>query len=334
MRKLICFSGILLFSISITLGQKGRGGTVGKDMDNFNPEKDFYYRYSKAIKKTQNVGLVRGALHFKRITSDYKLVGKGQDRTTTKAWAILKGVSDQTLQEISDEFAISFSKKIAALGISTVDWTKIKASKGFQKLLSKQIEKQKSNTNVGFIDIKTVHTGPHTRQLLGNPGTINAYKKIAKETASDALTYDIIIDFARFNIDAERRKSMGYNSSYKFVKTSVSTNALPQIVIKNNNSAATFGMVATNLSLVTKNGGIATISLKKSIFYPENYALEMTSYDGKLPKGMKSLITFNTMTTGTFVIKADEAKYKEVVLKALDKYSDYLIELIKTEIRK
>lgn len=333
MKKTVLIT-LLLCLFGQVFGQKGRGGEVGVDIKDINLKKDFYYRYNKVIKKTTKVGLVKGSLHFKTITTDYKLIGRGQERSTTKTWAILDGISHQTMQRIADEFTVSFSKKIASLGISIKEWEAIKTSKAYAKLESKQIDKHKSNPTMGTVEIKTANNGPHLRQATGNPGTISACKKIAKDIDADGLTYDIIIDFARFDIQVSRWKSKGYGSGYDFVTTNTDASVLPQIGIKSTNGAEGFGLVSTNMTMINPNGLVSTISLNKTLFFPINFAKSVTSHEGKLPKGMKPFISINTSHSGTFIIKADEAKYKKVVLEALDQYTDKLLELIKTEIRK
>ncbi len=100
MRKthiIILISLLLGGSVEAQRNAKGRGGEQGKSIDNFDLKKDFDVGYPKLIKKSEVAGIVKGALHFKSITSDTRLLGKGQERTTAKAWAILEGISEQTM---------------------------------------------------------------------------------------------------------------------------------------------------------------------------------------------------------------------------------------------
>ncbi|MCH2214604.1 MAG: hypothetical protein MK086_05485 [Flavobacteriales bacterium] len=62
----------------------------------------------------------------------------------------------------------------------------------------------------------------------------------------------------------------------------------------------------------------------------ENYATGIESFKGQLPETVKTGLRINTRTTGTFVIQAVEEKYKEMVLKALDQYSDLIVNYIKS----
>lgn len=330
---ILLFVLILPITVSAQSNARGRGGERSKNIESLDLKKDFDVAGKGLIKKSEVAGIVKGALHFKTITSDYKLVGKGQERETAKAWAILEGVSETTLQEISDEFAASFSKKIESLGIEMKSWDEIKSTDNFSKVQEKEIDKTKSTPATGLIEIKTANDGPNVKPIVGNPGIWGALAKVGKDFKGNPITYDINIDFARFDIDAKRWRSPGYGPGYDFVTTSAEANVLPQVSIEAYNGAGGLGVVSTNLTFVGKYGEANIITLGKNIYVVENYATDIDSYQGQMPERMKRMFTFNTITTGTFVIKADEQLYKKLVLDALDAYSDSLIEVIKTQIR-
>lgn len=325
------------FALSIlSFSQKGRGGEVSKDITSLDLKKDFNVSGKSVLKKSKVAGIVKGSLHFKGITSDLKYIGKGQQRTTAKSWAILENVSAQTLQEISDEFAQSFAKKIEGLGIELQNWQKITTAKNFAKINDKQIKKEKSNQSTGLVEIKTANNGPHLKPVIGNPGTWGALAKTGKDFGGNAITYDINIDFARFDIDAKRWRThqKTYNGTRTTTYTSAEANVVPQICIESSNGAQGLGRINTNLTFVGKYGEATIIDLNKNIYTPTNFAKEIKSTNGVMPTRMKKMFTFNTMTTGTFTVVADEQAYKKAVLEALDAYSDYLISVIKQEIRK
>ena len=313
--------------------ERARGGEVASSFSEINVKKDFYNGYKKVVKKSKKAGLICGALHFKKITTSSVLLGKGQGRQTVKSWAILEGVSDQTMQEIADEFAVMFNKKIEAIGIETVDWSTVSGTKGFAKVTEKQNRKERTSAGYGHIVVKTANDGPYNRAL--NFNTAGLYKKVGKEIGGEVMGYDIIVDFARFDIDAKRWRSAGYGPGYDFVTTNTSANVLPQVSIDlGAGSNGLTNSVPTNVNFVDVNGGASLTTLLKNIYLIENYATDIDSYKGQMPAAIKKGLQINTKTTGTFVVKADEAKYKELVLKALDQYSDLIIKHFQSEIRK
>ena len=325
---------IILFVLGIGFQSSGqdfaqsRGGEAFASFNDFNPKKDFACGWDKPIKKSASAGLVRGSIHFKNITSGAVLLGKGQGRENVTAWAVLEGISDETLQEIADEFAISFQQKFERIDdISTVAGDNFTNGKTYTKAVETASKTEDNGKLIGQVKVKTANGMAYNRfNVLKTPGL---YSKLAKEGGADVYSYDIVVDFARFDIQASRWKTDGYGPGYDFINTKTSSDVMPQISIKQSNGADRMKVVFSNFSLVTEKKLTSTINLMKSLYYNENYATEIDTYQGAMPEEIKKGISLNTRNTGTFVIKADEAKYKEVVLKALDAYADLLIDYIK-----
>lgn len=333
MRKttLLITAFILSLGVIAQDNAQARGGQSFSSFNDFNPKKDFYCGWDKAIKKSASAGLLSGSLHFKDITSGSVLLGKGQRRESVVAWAVLEGITDQTRQEIADEFAGMFKKKMESAGIASISEENLKNSKSYPKLVEGANKTEDSGKLIGSVKIKSADQAPYNRyNPLKTPGL---YSKIAKDAAADVYTYDIVIDFARFDIQASRWKSDGYGPGYDFINTKTSSDVMPQISIKSTNSADRLKLVTSNLTLINEKKMNSTINLSKNLFYNENYATEIDSYKGEMPEAINKGLSINTRTTGTFVIKADEKKYKQVVLKALDAYSDLLIEYMTSELR-
>ncbi|MCS5490087.1 hypothetical protein [Algoriphagus limi] len=316
------------FSLQAQDNATSRGGLSFASFNDFNPKKDIQFAYDKPIKNSTKAGLVKGSIHFKDITSGAVLLGKGQGRETVTAWAVLEGVSDQTRQEIADEFAASFQEKLASIGgLELTESAAFKSTPTYAKNSEKASKTEDNGKLIGQVKVKTADGMAYNRfDFVFTPGP---YSKIAKESGSDVYSYDIIVDFARFDIEATRWKTDGYGPGYDFINTKTSSNVMPQISIKQTNSADRTKLVNTNFTLINEKKQMANILLLKNLFYNENYATEIDAYNGAFPEEINKGISINTRNTGTFVIKADEAKYKEVVLKALNAYADLIIEQIK-----
>lgn len=334
MKRIISTLAGILLAYTISLGQDyatARGGTVYASFSDFEPKKDFYYRYDKVIKKSDKAGLISGSLHFKDITKGFVFLGKGQSRESVVSWAVLDGVSEQTMQEIADEFGQMMLRKIENLGITLIPDADITGAKKYDKVLEKSDKKERSKESLGRVKIKSANDAPYFKfNPLTTPGMI---AKVASDAGGDMIVYDIVIDFARFDIQASRWTNKNYGIGYDLVNTKTSADVMPQISIATTTGGGQTSQVATMLTFYNDKKLGSSISLGKNLYYEENYATEVDSYKGEMPAEIKNGLSLNTRTTGTFVIKADEQKYKEVVLKALDKYSDYLMELISEEIR-
>lgn len=333
MKKFILSTLILAgaYGLAAQDNAKARGAMQFSTFNDFDVKKGFHCGWDKGLKKSSTAGLVRGSIHFKNITSGNVLLGKGQGRETVRSWAILEGVSDQTLQEITDEFAVIFQQKLEKIGINGFDGSAFKSSKTFAKLTEKTSKTEDAGQLIGRVKVKTANSMPYNR--YNNLKTPGLYSKLAKDAGGDAYSYDIVVDFARFDIQASRWKSAGYGPGYDFINTKTSSDVMPQIAIKQSNEADRLKLVTSNLTLINDKKMYSTLNLMKNLFYNENYATEVDSFEGEMPAAIKKGIQINTRTTGTFVIKADEKKYKEVVLKALSSYADLMMEHIETQIR-
>lgn len=305
-------------------------GTVNaqKSIENIDMKKDFEVTAKGLIKKSETIVPVKVAIHFKTITNGKATVGKGQNRTSSTAWAILNGVSEETMQAIADEFATSLNNKLKDINLSIVDYEKVESTKIFPKIEEKQLKKYWDNKNEGAITIKTANGAPHNNQVVGNPGIWMSYAKLGKELKANPVTMDIVVDFANFNIKMKR------NYGYSYTSTSASAQMFPEISIQASTGGTGFSIMRSNFTIIGKYGEASLISLKKDINFNHNIAESVEDYSGQIPASMKKMISFGqSLDTGSFVVNADEAEYKKAVLGALEEYADLILMKIK-EVRK
>jgi hypothetical protein len=326
--KNLMITYVLIMASIIAFSQKGSNMENAVTIENINSKKDIKVDGKSIIKKSKNATLAKVAIHFKVITNGKSYIDKKafstDNATESVTWAVLKGVSEETMQEITDSFYVYLNEQLnKKLNLPTLSWNQVEQAKAFQKINDKQIDKYYDSKKDGAFVIKTANNGPHTRPIVGNPGTWGAYTKLSKELKTNPILIDIIIDFAQFDIELYKHRG------YKNTTTSTSANITPEITIEYFYSQGSYNAIMSGISVIGKKGGSAgTIYITKDIAYPMNFSTDIKSYDGKVPEGFKKRnFTFNnTMTTGTYVIEADEEKYKEAVLNALKTYVDVLIE--------
>ncbi|MCH2214605.1 MAG: hypothetical protein MK086_05490 [Flavobacteriales bacterium] len=245
---------ILLLSVLSVSAQKNaqsRGGETFETFDNYNPKKDLHCGYDKPLQKSERAALVAGNLHFKTITRGAVLLGKGQGRETVESWAMLQGVSDETMQEIADEFAVMFEKKLAAVtGIMGVPSEDLKLTEAFGKLTEKTTKTEDTGNLIGQKKVKSLSGYPYNRwNLLKSPGI---HSKMAKQVQADVYQYDIVIDFVRFGIEASRWTVEYDFLGYDEINTKTSADILPAIGIKVSDSADRMKIVQSSFSLTNE----------------------------------------------------------------------------------
>jgi hypothetical protein len=305
--------------------------TVTKDKkkkEEVDLKKDFDLSGKAVLKKSKKAALVKVAVHFKSISKQMAIAGRGDNRSSASAYAILEGVSKELQQEIANEFYATMSGKMKANGFELVSWDEVKKAPSFSTVKEKSIDKYWEGKDVGYISVVTAHNAPHNKQIMGNPGIWKAYAKVGKELGANPVTIDVIVDFAKFNID------LSSGRGYKTKTVQASAAVSPQITLHSFSGATGFKAMYSNFTMVGKYGEASIISLRKNLGYPGNFASKIESFSGEVPASMKKKLTFGTsLETGTFVMHVDQAKYKKAVLDALNKYSDYIILKMK-EVRK
>lgn len=311
--------------------ERSRSGETGKSITQLDLKKDFNTQV-KILKKEKQLVLLKGAVHFKVIDQGVALVGKGQRRTSDVSYAILEGVSDDTRKEIVEEFNAMLIQKLEGAGFSFTNPDNLESSNKYAMLVEKQMEKTRSSKGVGAYQIETVEDKPLFKPPGGNVTVWNGMIKLSKEVEAPLISYDVIIDFARFDIEASRWKTDGYGPGYEFQHSRSEVNILPQIGVQNFNGFQMNG-IQSGFYVMDGKGRYDFVHLSKNVYVRENYALDIDAYKGKIPESMKRLVTIATDISGTFVVKADEEKYKRIALEALDAYSDYLVEALQQKLQ-
>jgi hypothetical protein len=281
----------------------------------------------KFFTKGDPVALFKTALHFKVISNGTAMVGKGMpERNFATTWAVLNGIEDHHMQEITDEYYAMLKRKIEALGVKVVEYETIAKTEAFGKLSDKDSRREWSSKSVGATQIYTAFNGPLTPPVEGNISNWSKLGKLSKEVRAHAMFVDLVIDFAVFDINFHRSRGLKYSS------TSASSKIIPEISIKPYYGGEVPPMgcspAYSSLSVIPSYGNQGVISVNKNILFPGAFAENIDSYSGQMPKSMKRWISIGSeldLTTGTFVVHADPKLFKEKVMHALDQYTDLML---------
>ena len=293
-------------------------------VDQIDMKKHINLQGKKFFKKGDAVALFKTALHFKVISSGTAMVGKGmQERNFATSWAMLSGIEDAQMQEITDAYYEMLKNKLTKMGIKVVDYETISKSKAFGNLSDKDSRREWSSKSTGAAQIYTAFNGPLTPPVEGNISNWSKLGKLSKELKADAMFVDLVIDFAVFDIDFHRKRGLKYTS------TSASANVIPEVTIMPyyNGEIPPMGYSPTQsgLNLIPAYGQQGIIQIKKNILFPGAISEHIESYSGQMPKSMKRWISIGSeldLTTGTFVVQADPEMFRNRVMAALEQYTD------------
>ena len=280
----------------------------------------------KKIWKAQKWSFTKFAIHYKVVATEVAMGGKSNQNVTARSWAMLEGVSEETMQRITDNFADKFKKRMnAEFGIEVEYWNDIRDSKNVAKVVEKQDEKVFMHKGRGALLTSTADKGPWYKRV---GGFIPGGKKLAKERGGAAAEMDLIIDFAAFETTINTTKDYGWQ--YNTITTNVKQGIVPVLHVTPMQIANTAPHAASTVVAMNEVGYMCYFTLQKPVESTLVYNTDITTHDGEMPSIMKR--KFNVMKpnqVATFVVQADEAKYEAAANQALDAYLDALVDEIK-----
>jgi len=328
MNNLLIIVG-LLFNLSLT-------AQVYKSPEEIDFKKDFFSLKASWMKK-QPQAVIQGktALHFKLVSKSTAMAGRGgQERTFATAYAMIEGISEETMQEIANEYYSMLNKKLSEKGYNTFEYETLKNASVYSKMMDKEKDREYANKERGVALTVTAFGGPNGKYHMGNIGYWGLYKNLSKETNAMVLNTEVIIDFANFDISLKRKYGLSYT------ETKSNATVFPEIIITPFTSADAGGntiadQTQSGFSFLDKKGMSADIIPNVSIGFGGDFATSVDVYKNKMPKSMKRFMSFgSSLDPGTFVITVDDKKYKEAVLYALDKYIDLMLNKLDEKLTK
>lgn len=268
------------------------------------------------------------ALRFRTGSAELLTDGKGKEASSAKTYAVLDGIDSTLFQEITNDFAKLFEQKLKDAGVTVVELSKIKETKSYKKFTE-----EVSNRNFDHKDYGTAHvyTQDNTPFFYYPTGAMKVAKYVG-DCEGGAAYLRLTVDFVEFDLNVS--KSYGWDVT----TTNFSAKAFPVVKVTGEPYAEGTWDMATGAN---KAGGLTMMDHKKyfSAYFNqlkpiyEAYQGKVDGYNDKLPKfATKKYRVFgsNAPQLGTFVIDAERDSFKKAAMKALTKYADCVVEIIKS----
>ncbi len=288
------------------------------------------------FKKADQVGLTSVNLQFKMATRQTQ-EKRGVGNIVT--WGFLEGISDELLQEITDEYYQRLTARLKESGMSvTNDYLNTKA---YQKLVENNAGNQRvtEKKNWGIAKVFTANNAPYLEYPTGMIGPHSSLGNDLKMPVGQLL---ITIDF----ISIRQKISGGVSDLWGYRTDKFETDVAPVIQIEGVTSASLGKMLKGDGTYAKFTGG--NWSYCNAIMNNDFVLNADVNYSGQLEKAKgipESMKKFKSDVVGdlaaifsrgivgngrgtaenTFIISADPPTFKKAVLNALDKYNDYLI---------
>lgn len=306
--------------------------------ENIDYKKDFFWEKSRWLRKSEKKAIqCKTALHFKVVSKATEIAGKGMDnRASATTYAILDGVSEETMQEISDQYYLILQKKLKEIGFTMLPFDNVKKHKVYEKMVNKEKNRTHVEKSRGAALTFTAYNGPNGKYHEGNIAYWSFYKKIAKANKALVINSDVIVEFANFDIDLKKTRGFRYTSA------TATANVLPDVIVTPYTSAdaggtGMFDQTSSSISFLDAKGMSFNLAANKSISFGGDFATKIDSHSGEMPKIMKRLVNIKgnlDLSTGTFKITANDELFKKDVLAALEKYADIMVTKLKMTLEK
>jgi hypothetical protein len=169
-------------------------------------------------KKATRLALGHVRVHYKFITTEMEM-SKG---TSARITAYLDSdVTEKDLQQLTDEFYQTLTKKLAALGVEGVEWEKILATEYYKKRQADDARNKRVDGDVksgqGWSSV-TAKGGAVLLTFKPDSGAMEivAYgqqkeiRKFCEEVGAPLVTLDAVVDFAAIQVGVSSGESTKY----------------------------------------------------------------------------------------------------------------------------
>ena len=295
------------------------------------------FEQGKIFAKAKRVAILGDNLRFKIAARQIEEASWKEDNYYKFAfYAVLDGLSDELLQEITNTYHLNLKKRFEELGIEVIPYQELMAAKSYKKLLDKGLkdtENVKKSWGVAYI--YNYDRNPYIS--WSSAGPFGPHQKIPKELDAVLFNSLVTIDFAEIGIDisksTKKNGTFGSRKTYTEAKSSV----VPVINIDGytySSSGLKMHEDNTFLFCINPKGKqmIMKLDLKPSEIESDiEFVEEIEKCQDCQPKFTKGFLKMMEQGMGTIIIKVDPELYKKAVLDALDQYLDEMFMVINNQ---
>ena len=290
------------------------------------------YESGNIMAKSDKVAILGANLRF-------KIASKQSETTSRKAaaqarfsdYAVLEGVDEAVLQELSNTYRPMLENRFTELGMEVLPYTAIEGSKSYDKLIEKSTEKREVVKKEWGV-AKVYSAGEHPYLVINGAAPFGPQYKIPKELGALVVNSTMTIDFSHIGISI----SQGGRSYGGTVYTEGSSSVVPVIHIDGH----TYN--DNGLNMYKDNSYIFTYRDQNKVFHSYAHDIESTKdYATSAERCNDCTPAFATRSgfslrameagMGMVVIKADPEHFKAAVVDALNQYLDEVFMLYKAQ---
>jgi Flp pilus assembly protein TadD len=275
-------------------------------------------------KKTNKLALSQVRVHYKIVTTRAAETRDNGARVTV----YLDGaMTNQDLQQLTDEFYVTLQRKLGALGIEFTPWADIAKTEYYNNREEATAEKNNVNADGGngqaWVSY-TANQGPifYRYDLTKGYGELLAYgkmKKINKFTetvGADFASFDVVVDFTA--IELATSKDTVWQDGGKYLKYGA-----------NMNVAAMMSVPQSYTLLINQKNGFDQYASKLPIGQRDFFSGKPYQDETKVAYKTKTIFGDTKFAFTPVVIDAKRELYIAAARRALELYADMFVEKMK-----
>lgn len=272
-------------------------------------------------KKMNKLALSQVRVHYKIVTTR---AAETRDNGAKVTVYLDGAMTNEDLQNLTNEFYASLQRKLGALGIEFVDWDAITKTEYYNNREEATAEKNNINADGGngqaWVSF-TANQGPvfYRYELNKGFGELLAYgkmKKINKFTESlgaDFASFDVVVDFTA--IELATSKDTVWQDGGKYLKYGA-----------NMNVAAMMSVPQSYVLLINQKNGFDQYASKLPVGQRDFFSGKPFQDESKAAYKTRTIFGDTKFTFTPVVIDAKRDLYIAAARRALDLYADMFVE--------
>ncbi len=257
-----------------------------------------------------------------------------KSKSSSGSYGILKGINEEDLQNITNQVAENFIKRMGEeAGVEVITWSSFGDSPNTKKIKERAEEREIYSKSQGLGYAVSYEDTPVWNKVIA---IIPGGKKLAKELQANNGYLTMYIDFADTEAEASAFVSSTRGGGWITHRWSESAdqNIVPIIRVKPNLGSQDAWEAATNIG-GTMVGGQTELLHSWSMVYagaePDElasdlqYAEKIEEFDGQLPQVLSNRKNNKIEYVKTFVVQTTPEKYGAAVMDATNKFFDDVI---------
>ncbi|HEY8561716.1 MAG TPA: tetratricopeptide repeat protein [Pyrinomonadaceae bacterium] len=273
------------------------------------------------IKKTTKMALSQVRVHYKIVTTR---AAETRDNGAKVTVYLDGAMTNDDLQQLTNEFYAMLQKKLGALGIEFAPWDAIAQTEYYNDREEATLEKNNVQSDGGngqaWVSF-TAHNGPvfYRYDLVRGYGELLAYgkmKKINKMTealGADFATFDVVVDFTA--IDLATSKDTVWEDGAKYLKYGA-----------NMNVAAMMSVPQSYALFIDQKNGFDQYASKLPVGRRDFFSGKPYSDESKAAYKTRTIFGDTKFTFTPVVIDARRELYVQAARRALELYADIFAE--------